>query len=58
MKIAREHLHSFDGALAYYQNIFTKDQSLIIEEKLIGLEFSFMCFADGERLIPSLWSGS
>ncbi|KTD08551.1 phosphoribosylamine--glycine ligase [Legionella jamestowniensis] len=52
VKVAGEHLHSFDDALAYCQEIFAKGQSLIIEEKLIGQEFSFMCFADGERLIP------
>ena len=27
-------------------------QSLVIEEKLIGQEFSFMCFSDGTTLVP------
>ncbi|WED42360.1 phosphoribosylamine--glycine ligase [Legionella cardiaca] len=52
VKVAGEHLHSFTEAKAFCQEIIDKKQSIIIEEKLLGQEFSFMCFADGERLIP------
>lgn len=52
VKVAGEHLHSFDEAIAFCQEILDKQQTFIIEEKLIGQEFSFMCFADGEHLVP------
>lgn len=52
VKIAGEHLHSFAQAKVFCQEILDKKQSFIIEEKLVGQEFSFMCFADGERLVP------
>lgn len=52
VKIAGEHLHSFDEAISFCQQVFAQDQSVIIEEKLIGQEFSLMCFADGKTLVP------
>ncbi|CDZ77879.1 Phosphoribosylamine--glycine ligase [Legionella massiliensis] len=52
VKVAGEHLHSFAEAKHFCQEILSKKQSFIIEEKLVGEEFSFMCFADGRRLIP------
>ena len=29
-----------------------RTRHLVIEEKLIGQEFSFMCFCDGEHVVP------
>lgn len=52
VKVAGDHLHSFDEAIAYCKQIFAQGQTLVIEEKLIGQEFSFMCFSDGTTLIP------
>ncbi|MFI4955425.1 MAG: phosphoribosylamine--glycine ligase [Gammaproteobacteria bacterium] len=52
VKVAGDHLHSFTEALDYCSEIFRKNQSVLIEEKLIGQEFSFMCFADGIHLAP------
>lgn len=52
VKVAGEHLNSFAEARAFCQEILAKKQTFIVEEKLIGQEFSFMCFADGNRLIP------
>ncbi|MBA2652197.1 MAG: phosphoribosylamine--glycine ligase [Tatlockia sp.] len=52
VKVAGEHLHSFAEAKLFCNEILTKKQTVIIEEKLIGQEFSFMCFADGKKLIP------
>lgn len=52
VKVAGEHLHSFAEALLYCGEILAQKQSFIIEEKLIGQEFSFMCFCDGEHIIP------
>lgn len=52
VKVAGEHLHSITEAMRFCQEILDKKQTILIEEKLIGQEFSFMCFADGERLVP------
>ncbi|KTD35262.1 phosphoribosylamine-glycine ligase [Legionella moravica] len=51
VKVAGDHLHSFAEALDFCREIFAQGQSLVIEEKLIGQEFSFMCFSDGISLI-------
>lgn len=52
VKVAGDHLHSFKEALDYCKEIFAQGQNLVIEEKLIGQEFSFMCFSDGKSLVP------
>ncbi|CCD09060.1 Phosphoribosylamine--glycine ligase [Legionella pneumophila] len=52
VRVGGEHLLSFEEALNYCKEIFDHNQSLVIEEKLIGQEFSFMCFSDGISLIP------
>ncbi|KTD69320.1 MULTISPECIES: phosphoribosylamine--glycine ligase [Legionella] len=52
VKVAGEHLHSIAEALSFCQDILDKKQTILIEEKLIGQEFSFMCFADGKKLVP------
>lgn len=51
VKVAGDHLHSFTDALAYCSEIL-QQQGFVIEEKLIGQEFSFMCFTDGKTLAP------
>lgn len=52
VKVAGDHLHSIAEAIAYCREIFSKGQTLVIEEKLVGQEFSFMCFCDGEHVVP------
>src|SRR5205085_8436137 len=52
VKVAGDHLHSIAEAMDYCKEIIALDQSVVIEEKLIGQEFSFMCFCDGENIIP------
>jgi phosphoribosylamine--glycine ligase len=52
VKVAGEHLLSFAEAKKFCHEILAQKQTFIIEEKLIGEEFSFMCFADGNQLIP------
>ncbi len=51
VKVAGDHLHSIQEALAYCQEVLTLGQTIVIEEKLIGQEFSLMCFCDGERVV-------
>ena len=52
VKVAGDHLHSFADAVAFCKEILAQGQSFVIEEKLIGQEFSFMCFSDGEHVVP------
>ena len=52
VKVAGDHLHSFAEAIAYCNEILAAGQSFVIEEKLIGQEFSFMAFCDGEHIFP------
>jgi phosphoribosylamine--glycine ligase len=52
VKVAGDHLHSFQEALHYCQEILDLGQTVVIEEKLIGQEFSFMCFCDGQHIVP------
>jgi phosphoribosylamine---glycine ligase len=52
VKVAGEHLHSLTEAKMFCQEILNTKQTLLIEEKLLGQEFSLMCFADGKHLVP------
>ena len=52
VKVAGEHLHSLEEAFQFCQELHAKGFSFLIEEKLIGQEFSMLNFCDGTRLIP------
>jgi len=52
VKVAGDDLKTFEEGLTYCKDILEHGQSLVIEEKLIGQEFSLMCFCDGEHIIP------
>ena len=51
VKVSGEHLKSYAEALEYCEQIIAKNGKFVIEEKLIGEEFSLMSFCDGEHLI-------
>lgn len=52
VKVAGDHLHSLREAYEFCQELNQLGQSFVIEEKLIGQEFSLLCFSDGNQLIP------
>jgi len=52
VKVAGDHLHSFAEAMVYCKEILDLGQAVVIEEKLVGQEFSLMCFCDGEHIVP------
>ncbi len=52
VKVAGDHLHSFAEALAFCEEVLRVQPAFVIEEKLVGQEFSYMAFCDGENLIP------
>ena len=51
VKVSGEHLKSHTEALEYCEQIITKNGKFVIEEKLIGEEFSLMSLCDGDNLI-------
>jgi phosphoribosylamine--glycine ligase len=51
VKVAGDHLHHFEEAISYCKDILYHGQTLVIEEKLIGQEFSLMAFCDGEHIV-------
>lgn len=47
VKISGEHLHSTEESLAYAKSILGGGNTFLIEEKVLGEEFSLMSFCDG-----------
>jgi phosphoribosylamine--glycine ligase len=52
VKVGGEHLHTFNEAYQFCESLQAAGHSFVIEEKLVGQEFSLMCFCDGTRLVP------
>jgi phosphoribosylamine--glycine ligase len=52
VKVAGDHLHSIREAYQFCEELYSLGQSFVIEEKLIGQEFSLLCFCDGNSLVP------
>ncbi len=52
VKVAGDHLASITEALAFCDSLFQSNQSVLIEEKWIGQEFSLLAFCDGKTLVP------
>lgn len=52
VKVAGEHLFSHQEALHYCEQLLQQQAAFLIEEKLIGQEFSLMCFSDGKSVVP------
>jgi fusion protein PurCD len=51
VKVMGDHFANEDEGIALVHEIFSEGQSLVIEEKLTGQEFSLMSFCDGEHLV-------
>lgn len=52
VKVSQEHLKSVEEGLSYAKDCIEKFGRVVIEEKLIGEEFSLMCFCDGKTIVP------
>ena len=51
VKVAGDHLHSHAEALEYCADLIQWGGRFMIEEKLIGQEFSLMSFCDGDTIV-------
>jgi phosphoribosylamine--glycine ligase len=51
VRVAGDHLHSHAEALDYCKDLVEMGGSFVIEQKLVGQEFSLMSFCDGEHLL-------
>lgn len=47
VQVQGDHFQDFQESLPYMQELISKGESFIIEEKLLGQEFSLMSFCDG-----------
>ncbi|MCD6109741.1 phosphoribosylamine--glycine ligase [bacterium] len=52
VKVSGEHLHSTEEGTTFAKQCIDKFGRVVIEEKLIGEEFSLMCFCDGTHVVP------
>lgn len=52
VKVAGDHLHTFEQALSFCQSLIDNNLTFVIEEKLIGQEFSLLSFTDGKTIVP------
>lgn len=50
VKVSGDHLTTIDEGVAFAKECIDRDGSVLIEEKLIGQEFSLMSLCDGEHL--------
>ena len=51
VKVMYEHLNTIEEALEYCKKCIDEDGKVIVEEKLVGQEFSMMFFCDGVNII-------
>ncbi len=51
VKVSGDHFTTIDQAVAYAAECIKHDGRVLIEEKLVGQEFSFMSLCDGENLV-------
>jgi len=52
VKVAGDHLHTFEQALSFCQSLIDDNLTFVIEEKIAGQEFSLLSFTDGKTIIP------
>ena len=50
VKVSGEHFTQTDDGLKYAETLITKDGTALIEEKLVGEEFTLQAFCDGTRI--------
>jgi len=54
VKLSGEHLINADDCIRFCQEIHANNEAFLVEEKLIGEEFSFMSFCDGNDILHTI----
>jgi phosphoribosylamine--glycine ligase len=56
VRVSKDHFPTVDDAIKYADEWIVKDGSVLIEEELIGEEFTFQAFSDGSKIevMPSV----
>ncbi len=52
VKVLGRQLHTHEEAMAYANELISRDGGCLLEERVLGEEFSLMVFTDGKRLCP------
>ncbi|MBN1683028.1 phosphoribosylamine--glycine ligase [Candidatus Bathyarchaeota archaeon] len=50
VKLTGEHLHSYNDVVNYADECISRDSLVVLEEKLIGKEFTLQAFVDGKHV--------
>ena len=53
VKLMGEHLQNVEEVFDFCQEVFAKGEAIVLEELLVGEEFSLQCFVSGEDISPS-----
>ena len=53
VKLMGEHLKGIDEVIAFCREIFEQGEPVVLEELLVGEEFSLQCFVSGSDIIPT-----
>ena len=51
VKISGDHFDSYEEACQYAESLIKKDGMVLVEEKLVGEEFTLQAFCDGSRIV-------
>lgn len=50
VKVSGDHFNEIEEKVEYAKSLLDKDGRVLIEEKLVGEEFTLQCFSDGSRI--------
>lgn len=53
VKLMGEHLLGLAEVVAFCKEIFQQGEAVVLEELLVGVEFSLQCFVSGEDIVPT-----
>ena len=53
VKLMGEHLQDVNETIAFCKEVFDKGEPIVLEELLVGEEFSLQCFVSGENIVPT-----
>tara|TARA_Y100000310_G_scaffold345753_1_gene469285 strand:- start:4246 stop:5562 length:1317 start_codon:yes stop_codon:yes gene_type:complete len=52
VQVQGDHFQTKEEAIKYCEDVLVKHPHVVVEDKLDGEEFSFMCFTDGRTVLP------